>query len=289
VFIAAALAASFGCSDRRAAASPDTAPAERKEAQRPAASAAPLPVDLGALRDSERSAFGRLIQKYPSACGKAHSLEVSLRSDPRCRRSVFAARYLVRLFKAHLLESEVEEQYEGRFGVTPRLDVDVKEAPLRGEPHAPVTIVEFSDFQCPHCKHLQPILERLLDDYRGQVKLYFKNFPLSSHHDSETAAAGALAAGKQGKFWQFHDRLFGGDQEHEEMPQLEKIARDLKLDLKKWKSDLDAAKPRVARDRADGEKIEVQATPTLVLNGRRYKGSLDYDDLKDWVDEELNK
>ncbi len=249
-----------------------------------------LPVDLSELRDSEKASFFRLISRYPSACGKGHSLQVSLKTDPACKRSVFAARYIARLLKAHLLESEVEEHYDKRFGPLKKIEIDTKDAPLRGEAHAPITMVEFSDFQCPHCKHLQPVLERVLDDYRGQVKLYFKNYPIvRAHPHAEKAAAAALAAGKQGKFWQFHDRLFAGDQENEDTPVLEKIAKDLKLDFKKWKADAEAMKDQVARDHAEGEKVDVQATPSLYINGRLYRGPHTYDDVKDWIDEELNK
>jgi protein-disulfide isomerase len=263
---------------------------EKQAAAEKQATPEPLPgVDLSGLLESDKAAFYRLVKRYPSACGKAHSLEVSLRTDPGCRRSVFAVRYIARLLKVHLLESEVEEQFEKRFD-SQRFTPEVAGAPMRGEAHAPVVLVEFSDFQCPHCKHLQPVLERLLDEHRGQVRLYFKNYPISSAHpDSATAAAGALAAGKQGKFWQFHDRLFGGDQIHEAMPDLEKIAKDLKLDVKKWKDDLESAKEVVAHDRSEGERLEINSTPTLFINGRRYAGPIDFEDIKDWVDEELNK
>src|SRR2546423_4916459 len=125
-----------GCSDRKASA--------HAEAAQPVANNKPvsfegLPVDLKDLRDDEKAAFGRLIQKYPSACGKAHSLELSLKNDPGCKRSVFAARYIVRLLKAHLLQSEVEEQYEGRFQ-QPVVRIDTDGAPVRGELGAPVAI-----------------------------------------------------------------------------------------------------------------------------------------------------
>ena len=129
------LAAVGGCSDRKASASPDTGNAAPQQNVQPLA-AGDLPVDLKELRDDEKRSFAHLIQKYPSACGKAHSLEASLKTDPRCRRSVFAARYLVKLLKSHLLESEVEEQYDERFS-GPKVALDVKDAPLRGEPHAP--------------------------------------------------------------------------------------------------------------------------------------------------------
>lgn len=249
-----------------------------------------LPVDLSALRDSEKASFQRLIKKYPSACGKAHSLEQSLRSDPGCKRSVFAARYIARLLGAHLLESEVEEHYETRFGPAPRLQIDVSQAPVRGQASAPIALVEFSDFQCPHCKRLQPALERVLEEYRGQVKLYFKNYPIErAHPHAKVAAQAALAAHKQGKFWQFHDRLFAGDQTKMDLPVLEKIAKDLKLDLKKWKADLEAAQAQVEKDHADGEKVELTATPSLFINGRQYRGPHAYEELKDWIDEEINR
>jgi protein-disulfide isomerase len=295
--MAAGLVGAPACTDRKAGAealAPGEGPTPPHTQGAPAGAAsagiAPIPgVDLSGFTESEKASFGRLIQKYPSACGKAHSLEVSVRTDPGCRRSMFAVRYIVRLIRAHLLESEVEENFEKRFSAT-KSQVDIAGAPLRGEPHAPVTLIEFSDFQCPHCKDLQPILERLLDEYRGQVRLYFKNYPIPrAHPDAEGAAAAAMAAGKQGKFWQFHDRLFAGDQNHEAMNDLEKIAKDLKLDQKKWKGDIAAAKDVVAKDRSEGEKLEVAATPTLYINGRKYSGPHQYDDIKDWVEEELNK
>lgn len=256
----------------------------------PAGAAALRGIDLDGLSDSERAAFWRMVRKYPSACGKAESLESSLRSDERCRRSVFAGRYVVRLLKGGLLESEAEERYEARFGPQPHAEIDLKEAPLRGDARAPITLVEFSDFQCPHCKHIQPVLERLLEEYRGKLKLYFKNYPIVAVHPyASLAAAAALAAGKQGKFWQFHDRLFGGDQEHVAMPDLEKIAKDLKLDVKKWKADIELVKEQVARDRAEGERLHIDSTPTLFLDGRRYHGPIRDDELKDWIEEELNR
>jgi predicted DsbA family dithiol-disulfide isomerase len=246
-------------------------------------------VDLSGFSDGDKASYMRLLQKFPSACGKAQSLEGSLKSDPRCRRSVFAARYLVRLFKAGLLPSEVEEHYEKRFGDVKRETIDVHDSPVRGDPGAPITIVEFSDFQCPHCKHTQPALERVLEDY-PQVKLYFKHFPITRAHPyAQLAAQAAVAAGKQGKFWQFHDKLFKGDQEKEALPDLERYARELKLDISRWKKDMDGAQEKVLRDRADGEKVDVEATPSLYINGRKFHGPPVYEELKDWIDEELNK
>jgi predicted DsbA family dithiol-disulfide isomerase len=282
----------LGCHDRKAAADSSPAPSTPVSAGTVAAPAGEggLPVDLSSLRDDEKHSFYNLVKKYPSACGKAHSLEQSLKTDPKCRRSVYAARFIVRLLNLHLLESEVEEHYDQRFGPVEKHQIDTATAPVRGEVNAPVTLVEFSDFQCPHCKHLQPTLERILDEYRGQVKLYFKNYPIErAHPDARLAAAAACAAGKQGKFWQFHDKLFGGDQEHEDMGVLEKIAKGLKLDEKKWKSDIEGCNSIVEKDHAEGERLDINATPTLYIDGKQYHGPHSYEEMKDWVDEELNK
>jgi len=294
--IVAAAVLALGCHDRKAAAdsTPPAAPsatgaASSQGAAQPAGEGG-LPVDLSALRDDEKRSFYNLVRKYPSACGKAHSLEQSLKSDPQCRRSVYAARFIVRMLAMHLLESEVEEHYDLRFGPVEKHQIDTAGAPVRGEVNAPVTLVEFSDFQCPHCKHLQPTLERILDEYRGQVKLYFKNYPIErAHPDARIAAAGACAAGKQGKFWQLHDKLFGSDQEHEDMGVLERYAKELKLDVKKWKADIEGCKAVVEKDHAEGERLDINATPTVYINGKQYHGPHSFEEMRDWVDEELNK
>ncbi len=277
------------CADKKADATP-TPVADNKPAT-DLTKKAPLPgVELDDLTESDGSGFWRMVEKFPSACGKAHSLETSLRTDPRCKRSIFAARYIVRLLKAHLLPSEVEEAYERRFADAKREVFDLKLAPLRGEASAPVTLVEFSDFQCPHCKHLQPVLEKLLEEYRGQVKLYFKNYPITrAHPDAAIAAAAALAAGKQGKFWAFHDKLFAGDQLHADMSVLEKIAKDVKLDFGKWKGDIEGMKAQVEKDHAEGERVDLDSTPTLYIQGRKHQGPKTFEEIKDWIEEELNK
>src|SRR6185369_5738882 len=157
--------------------------------------------------------------------GKAHSLKTSIETDKSCKRAPFAVNFLKFLVSLDLPQEEVQQHYESRF-VSPVIGHCKSGAPIRGEEKAPLTICEFSDFQCPHCKAAEPILKKALEDYKGRVKLAFKNFPLSSHPDAKSAAAAAVAAGMQGKFWQMHDRLF----EHQEKmsaADLEKDAREL--------------------------------------------------------------
>ena len=278
-----AIAFAAGCSDRKASAANDgkASPASSDKVDLPG-------FDQSGFLESERRSFARLVQKYPSACGKAHSLAVSVKTDPGCKRSVFAVKYIYKLIKAHLLESEIEDLFEERYRQGPPVTIDLTDAPMRGTAGAPIAIVEFSDFRCPHCKKARDELRRVLEEFPGQVRVYFKNFPLASvHPESPMLAAAALAAGKQGKFWEFHDRLF--DNQSEDAPALvDKAAKELKLDPKKWKADMEAAAQQVLRDRAEGEKLEINSTPTIYFNGRKYSGSHRFEELKDFIDELLH-
>ncbi len=284
---------SLGCDTKSEAKPPAeaTPAAATAKAQAPTATdTASLPgLDLSGLDPTQVQGLDKLLDQKPSACGKPHSLRTSLKSDPKCKRSVFAARYLVTLLKAGLLPSEVEEIYDKRF-VTPETGrSDVAAAPMRGNPNAPVVLVEYSDFQCPHCKLAEPLLQKVLDEFHDQVKLYYKNYPISKlHPEAADAAAAAVAAGKQGKFWPMHDLLFA-NQDKLTATDLERYAAEIKLDVKKWKADLGAARASVDKDHSDGEKLDITGTPTIFINDRKYAGPLRYDQLKDWIEEELNR
>jgi protein-disulfide isomerase len=248
---------------------------------------APPGVDLSKLDEGEKKIFFRVGGKVGSACGKAHSLLQSVKSDPSCRRSLLALRQAAKLSHEGYLESEITEALEKRYLSHPS-QIDVSDAPLRGDPKAPVTIIEFADFECPHCRHLQPVLERLLDDFKGQVKVYFKHFPLRSHSNAESAALAAVAAQRQGKFWAVTAKLWQ-NQEALSDPDLEKYAKQAGLDVKKWRGDLVSAevKERLAKDRAEGDKLNISGTPAVYVNGREVGGAKDYEALKAWVQDEL--
>jgi len=261
------------------------APAANPKAQNDAA----LGLDVAGLDPTQVDALDQLLDQKPSACGKSHSLRTSLKTDPACKRSQFAARYLVKMLKAGLLGSEAEELYDKRFTSPEMGQCDLAEAPIRGNPSAKITLCEFSDFECPHCKMMEPILARLLEEYGDRIRLVYKNYPISKlHPEAREAAAAAVAAGRQGKFWAMHDKLFA-NQDHLTQADLAKYAADLKLDMKKWKADLPAAEDRVEKDHAEGEKLDITGTPTLYIDGRKYSGPQRYEEVKDWIDEDLNR
>jgi protein-disulfide isomerase len=166
--------------------------------------------------------------------------------------------------------------------------IPVADAPVRGVGNARVTLVEFSDFQCPFCIEATPQLETLLRAYPMQVKLIFKEFPLDTHSQAALSAAAALSANKQGKFWPMYDALFAVRGNLSRSGIL-KMASNLGLDMKRFLADLDSpeVKRAVRKDIADGERIGVDSTPTLFVDGQRFNGPITVAALKPIVESEL--
>jgi protein-disulfide isomerase len=144
----------------------------------------------------------------------------------------------------------------------------------RGGANAPVTLEEFSDFQCPACGGLEPGLRRVVNDYGERVRLVFRNFPLSMHRYAFQAARAAEAAGQQGKFWEMHDMIYDNQKEWtdsmEPRVQFEAYATRLGLDVQRFKTDLERQDlaDRIKADYSRGMSLNVRGTPTLYLNGR---------------------
>jgi protein-disulfide isomerase len=162
--------------------------------------------------------------------------------------------------------------------------------PYKGAAVPLVTIVEFSDFQCPYCGRLAEALDEVVATYPDDVRLVFKQYPLPMHADAEPGARAALAAHAQGKFWQMHDALFSNPREMSR-DVLIGYARDLNLDMKRFAEDLDsgALRQKVAADMSLGNRVEVSSTPTFFVNGRPFKGAQSAEQIKRIVEEERSK
>jgi thiol-disulfide isomerase/thioredoxin len=148
-------------------------------------------------------------------------------------------------------------------------DINTSGDPVRGPANAPVQIIVFSDFQCPYCDRLEPLLSQVLAKYPRQVKLVFKQFPLNMHPFSRKAAAASLAAGEQGKFWEMHDRLFENARRLSDSL-IDQMAKDLGLDMAKFKESLSdpSMQSRINEDIQDGYKAGVRGTPTVFIDGK---------------------
>lgn len=159
--------------------------------------------------------------------------------------------------------------------------------PSRGPEEAPVTIVEFSDFQCPFCRRASATIDELLKSYDGKVRLVFRHFPLPNHPQAFRAAQAAVCAEAGGRFWEYHDRLFAAQNLSDEM--LKGMASEAGLDAESFSACLDSARAReqVNKDLQEGRKIGIQGTPFFTINGRPVRGAVESSEFRRIIDREL--
>ena len=172
----------------------------------------------------------------------------------------------------------------------PKVQVGYDLARLRGNPKAPVMIVEFSDFQCPYCRQVQPTLKQVLAKYADKVSLAYRDLPLAQlHPQAELAAEASRCALEQGKFWEYHDRLY--ETSNLDRAGLLDDARALNLDEKQFDSCLSAGKYKaeVARDLQEGMQVGATGTPAFFINGIPTSGSQPLDTFTRIIDEELTQ
>ena len=161
----------------------------------------------------------------------------------------------------------------------------------RGPATAPVTLVEYADYECPHCQAIYPVLERVFNSYRDHMRFVVRHFPVvSSHPRAMDAALAAEAAGRQGRFWEMHARLF----EHPGKLEAEDLvahARVIRLDMGRFEDDINdlALRQKIEEEKRLGLRSGVNGTPTLFINGRRYDGPRTFDALAEVVEREAHK
>lgn len=168
--------------------------------------------------------------------------------------------------------------------------VPLGDAPVKGPADALVTIVEWSDFQCPHCSKAAKTMGQILDRFEGKVRLAFRNNPLPGHRNAQAAAEAALAAGDQGRFWEYHDLLFRSQAELQEQgaPFLIEAARRLDLDMARFEKSLEDRqhRPQVLADQTLLRELGQSGTPMFFINGRLVRGARPLEDFVRIVEEE---
>ena len=170
-------------------------------------------------------------------------------------------------------------------------DMPVAHSPVKGDKNAPVTIVEFVDFQCPFCARFHPPVNEALKAYPKNVNLMVKNFPLNFHPEARPAAKAAFAAGEQGKYWEMVDALLENGRELGEAKYKElagKLGLDVNRFLKDWKEKDAQWEDYIEKDIALGAQVSVRGTPTFFLNGRK-TNARDFQSLKSEIDAILNQ
>jgi len=171
-----------------------------------------------------------------------------------------------------------------------RYSVNTQGSPSKGNASAKLAIVEFSDFQCPFCRRVNPTLAQIEKEYGDKVRVVFKHLPLEMHAKAPAAHAAAEAAHQQGKFWEMHDLIFG-NQEAMSPEKYVEYAKQLNLDVARFQRDIASAqvKARIDADSAEAERLGVTGTPAFFVNGRFLSGAQPFPAFKELIDQELGR
>jgi protein-disulfide isomerase len=184
----------------------------------------------------------------------------------------------------------LEAKYKVDYKLEPiRVEVAAT-GPAKGPANAPVTIVEFSDFQCPFCGRLTPTIKQVEDKYGDKVRVVFRQYPLPFHQNAQKAAEASLCAADQGKFWELHDAMFSNQSELS-VDQLKAKAASLGLNADKFNKCLDSGEKNatIQADIKAGSAAGVNGTPALFINGRFINGAVPLDQITTVIDDELRR
>ena len=255
-------------------------------------------VDFSGLTPARKTRALNALRTQDCSCGCGMKVAECRVKDPSCSFSRGLASVTVGAIKAGKPEiAAIAESKASKFGSRPApkllddpVPIPTLGSPVMGPANAPITLVEFSDFQCPYCSKAVGQINATLKAYPNDVRLIFKQYPLDTHPQAAISAAASLAAHQQGKFWPMHDVMFAN------RPKLSRQsilawAKEIGLDMNRFTADLDsdAIRKTVLRDQADGDKAGVEGTPTVFLNGQKYNGDLAPDAIKPVIEGELER
>jgi protein-disulfide isomerase len=255
-------------------------------------------VDFTGLNPTQRTLALRVLRAMDCSCGCSMKLAECRVLDSKCTYSKGMAQTVVAAIRSGKNEADaIAAAKASKFGSRPTpkiledpVPIQTLGSPATGPDNARVTLVEFSDFQCPYCAVATAQIAATLKAFPNDVRLIFKQFPLDSHSQAATAAAASLAAHAQGKFWPMHDSLFA-NRTRLSRPAILELAKNLGLDMRRFTADMnsDAIRKAVRRDMADGGKAGVEGTPTLFINGQLYRGDLAPAVVKQIVEGEIKR
>jgi protein-disulfide isomerase len=237
--------------------------------------------DKAPMSDAEVSAFYQANKERFGTMAEADALKQIQSRLPAQRQRERRAIWVRELRQKAAVKVLLEPQ---------RVAVDIAGRPIRGNPSAPVTIVEFSDFQCPFCSRARPTVNRVREAYGDRVRVIFRNFPLQMHAEAQKAGEAAACAGEQGKFWEMHDRLFA-NQAKLQVADLKEHANGLGLNAEAFSQCLDSGKHTsdLQRDIEQGAEYGVTGTPAFFINGRPLVGAQPFESFAQVIDDELER
>ncbi|MGD0675912.1 MAG: thioredoxin domain-containing protein [Polyangiaceae bacterium] len=263
-----ALGSSMGCRDSSAsgglaAGAPSATPVAAADIVLPG-------IDTSAMTPRERREWSSLVGEVLAPCPNVPvPVSQCVKEGRPCGACVQAAKWMAQAVREGASAEQLRRAYKDRFDPQTVRSLPVDGSPSRGPDDAPVTLVEFADFECPHCREAVPLIDAVLMAHPGKVRLIYKTYTLPFHSHGELAARAAFGAEHQGKFWEMEHLLFER-QQHLEEADLERYATMLKLDVPEWKADMGSPEvsERIAHDRQLGEQMKLKGTPTIYVNGR---------------------
>ncbi len=242
----------------------------------------------------QKQAVLKLVREQDCSCLCGMKVAECVAKDPNCSYSKSLAAIAIKGVKEGKSPLEISKLMDSSPKAhRPKLLEDAVKIPVDGSPsmgpnEARITIVEFSDFECPYCSLAVKEVNSIMAAYPKDTKLIYKQFPLSMHANAPLAAAASLAANEQGKFWPMHDKLFANFRSLSR-DNILTWAKQMGLNVEKFKADLDSAKYKavIQKDVADGEAVGVYGTPAFFINGKRYNGPMNLEQVKPILDAEL--
>jgi protein-disulfide isomerase len=239
-------------------------------------------VDFAGMSKASRDIALEVMRSEGCNCGCDLKIAECRVGDPGCGTSRRFAQFVVREASAGKNAAAIRADLEKYKNTPPpvldeqAMKLNIDGDPVRGNPNARVTIVEFSDFQCPFCAEAAEQVKAFLAKYPNDAKLVFKQFPLDTHSQASLSAEAALAAHAQGKFWEMHDKLYANFRQLSRARML-LWAKEIGLDLPRFTADLDSHKyaARVASEEKQGEAAGVEGTPTFYIDGHRLNAVFD--------------
>jgi protein-disulfide isomerase len=234
-------------------------------------------LDASELTPTETKALDVLLNQEVSPCGDDVSLGASLFNPSLCPLAPLAADFVLGMLKEDYNVEEISAAYVARYAAAKGLEIPVDGAPRLGAAEPAITVVVFSDFECPHCAKTGRALERLAREYPEHVAVVYKHYPLPSiHPTSELAARAGIAAHMQEKFWPMHDTLFSAQGSPIDRERILIMALGLGMDQDRFEKDMASAEATstIEADRRLGKELGVDGTPALFVNGRIVNGGL---------------
>lgn len=251
-------------------------------------------IDMSGLTPVQKKAVLKIVREQDCSCQCGMKTAECIMKDSNCSYSRALAKIAIQgvkdgksLIEISKLMDASPKAHRPKLLEDP-ITIPVAGSPVRGPADARITLVEFSDFECPYCSAAEKQVDIVMAAYPKDVKLIYKQFPLSMHPHAELAAEASLAAREQGKFWEMYDVLFK-NYRRLSREGIMAWAKELGLDMDKFKADLDSGKYKavVEKDLADGETAGVYGTPAFYIDGKQYNGEVTLAAMKPIFEAEL--